>query len=90
VRETIGVLKVSFPEPLWPEIAAVIMRFAALRASELNQAQLAMYVNGTLVIVSTDRDMNADLTERASVIPESDRVRNSEYNYTTMDGMNNF
>ncbi|MCH9032520.1 MAG: hypothetical protein IIB00_09725 [candidate division Zixibacteria bacterium] len=90
VCERNRVLRVSFSAPLWPEIVAVIMRFVALGVLELKQAELALYVNGTLVIVSSDSDRNADVAKGAGVTSESDRIRTSEYVYTTLDGMNNF
>ncbi len=47
------VLRVSFAGDLWPEMVGVVMKFSALVAMRLKQAELAVHVNGTLVITST-------------------------------------
>ena len=75
IREGNLVLRVSFISELWPEIVGVIMRFVALGVLELYQAELAVYVNGTLVISSTGLTSGADAVEGADGSQKIDSVR---------------
>lgn len=54
------VLRVSFVSALWPEMVGAIMKFSALATKRLKQAELAVYVNGTLVTTSTESEDGYD------------------------------
>ena len=55
VKENVTDLQVSFSENQLAEIAATLMRFAALLIKNLQQAELAVKINGKLVIMSTGK-----------------------------------
>lgn len=54
VLENVMVLKLSFADKHWPTVVALTMRFAILLSKELDQEEVAIMVNGVMVIVPTD------------------------------------
>ena len=63
IREKVIALKVSFGEDKLAQMASVVMTFALLGSGALNQAELAMEVDGKLVLVPADEWLVSSTTQ---------------------------
>ena len=65
MKENVTNLQVSFSENQLAEVAATLMRFAALATKNLQQAELAVKIDGKLIIMSTGK-ASATVTHKRS------------------------
>lgn len=84
-REDNHVIRVSFPSDCWAEIVGVVMKFAALAATQLKQAELAVYVNGAFVTTSSKLDDGHEDVEASVHVPKPKNPLNRTANSRNSD-----